>query len=115
MEQLKCECSCKHISFELSCYPIEIARCYCSICANISKSDFMAFVKFDKNCEKLLESINLNKIHIHKSSNRAIRGLCNKCKDSIFMQYIGSNNIWINVNTFKFPHDNIETYDIYKY
>jgi hypothetical protein len=111
MTELNCECSCKQISFNLKYYPKEIAQCYCSICANLSKNKFMAFVKCDI---KLLKTINLDKLYIYNSSTRAKRGLCKECNDSIFMQYTDSKNLWINVKTFKFSYDNIETYDIYK-
>lgn len=108
-----CECTCKNISFELPSEPIEIAQCFCSICTSISKSEFMAFSKYSKKHKQLSELVDSDKILIFRSSNRAIRGLCNKCNDSIFMQYDNSENIWINENIFKFSHTHISTYDIF--
>jgi hypothetical protein len=114
MSELKCKCKCTNISFELLYEPLEICRCFCSICSSISKSEYMSFAKSNyKIYEQLLEPNISNKIIIKRFSNRAVRAFCNKCNDPIYMLYDNSKNIWINQNTFKFSCDHIETYDIY--
>ena len=111
MSEFKCSCKCKNISFELPNEPDEIARCFCSICLHISSpAKHMSFAKYDR---QILNNIDQNKILIHRSSDRAVRGFCVKCNDPVYMLYDNSANIWINEGTFRFFHADIDTYDIY--
>jgi hypothetical protein len=117
-----CQCECNKHSFKLLKEPIEIANCYCNICKSLSNTDYMSFIKckkteinlIDKDIDTDMDTDTDTDINIIKSSDRAYRGYCKYCNNSIFMYYYGSENIWISTNLFKFPYSHIETYDIYK-
>ena len=92
MDIINCSCKCNTITFDLvnQDVPIEIARCYCSICKSLNKSEFLSFCKYNKT---VLNDINFKNITIYRSSNRAIRELCSNCNSPIYMLYDDSPNV----------------------
>jgi hypothetical protein len=109
--QHKCSCHCGSIQFNLPSQPIEIAKCFCSICHGLYDTEYTPFSKY--SLDEIIIT-NQDKIKTIRSSRCAIRGFCSKCNDPIYMLYDNSPNIWIVANTFQFPWDNIETYNIYQ-
>ncbi|XWV26492.1 aldehyde-activating protein [Tupanvirus soda lake] len=124
--KIKSACSCNNIEFNISHTPNEVAVCHCSLCKKIHKKNSTKFIKCDLgnirfkifNCEKecvfteLL--LNNNIVDIIKSSERAMRLACSKCKDILFMYYYSSNKIWIVADKLDSVINNIDYYDIYK-
>lgn len=111
MTQYLCSCKCSNIKFMLSQKPIEIARCYCSICVSLSQQSYMSFAKCDLN---IVSNVDKDKLKTIKKTAMALRYYCSQCNDPIYMHYKNSDNVWINADIFQFDHHDIETYDIYK-
>ena len=107
----KCQCSCGKIKFTIPHKPKEIARCYCSICRSLHSKEFASFTKFLKQDIVL----DINKMKQIESSTCAKRYKCSDCNDWICMIYNNSDNIWIVIENFLFPLDEIKTYDIYRH
>lgn len=104
-------CQCGKIKYVVNFLPKEIADCYCTICKNIHKTQFVSFAKYGIRDIKFMSNYNFK---IISSSNRAIRCACNDCNDIVFMYYNNSENLWLVTNTFKFDITCIEHYDICK-
>lgn len=80
------------------------------ICRLLHKKEFAAFAKYNRKGIQL----DFNKMKSFESSVHAKRYQCNDCNNWICMIYNNSDNIWLVVDHFLFPYNDMETYDIYK-
>ncbi|AYV83359.1 MAG: aldehyde-activating protein [Hyperionvirus sp.] len=110
MVELECSCQCNKIKIPLNIKPTEIARCFCSICKDIYKTESTSFAVYPKKIVAHLESADVKIVR----SPRAIRGFCNCCDSPLFMLYDDSPNVWIVTNILKFDITHIEIYDIFR-
>lgn len=117
-------CACNQIKFNLVREPVEICKCYCSICKKLSHKEFISFAKYGYNeinfpTHKNMDLLQIlsTKSYLFKqieSSHRARRFECSNCENLIFMYYIGSSNIWIAADCISNNLDHINHYDSYK-
>jgi hypothetical protein len=105
-----CGCICGNVTFTIPWRPVEIAKCYCSICRSIHGTEFVGFTKYSRNSIKL----DFDKIVAYRSSKYAMRYRCCICEDWICMLYDNSDNIWIVVDRIPVPYFDAKTYDIYQ-
>jgi hypothetical protein len=91
--------------------PLEVARCFCSICKRLSHKDFESFAKYDK---AILAQLCDKSVLKYRSSNHAVRGFCKTCFSALYMLYDNSPNVWLVADTFNFNWSQAQTYDIYR-
>lgn len=108
---LRCSCECGALAFTLPSRPVEIARCFCSICTSLHGVPFMAFAKYPVD---VIDRVRGPDVYTYRSSNRAVRGYCNRCNAPVYMLYDHSPNVWIVITTLRFDVAGVETYDLYR-
>ena len=104
------KCDCGKVKYKLPRKPREIANCHCTICQTLHHQPYVSFAKYDAED---VNYVGVDHIVNIASSERASRGYCTLCKKLIYMYYNGSDNIWMNADTFNFNTDRIKHYNIY--